>query len=601
VATLNADDELTLKRRESTLRVLNIWDSLEKRYARPLEQDDIVDLDTMRIVRDRGALRSMPQRTFGTVHKHEHTNGAESSGGEDEDDEQDPEDDEDELGGWEVDELEEVIRLRPQPKQLTVHDENDLDEFLDAEEHRKAALGDPDEDLRQSSEESQSSFRPTPSVEQEQDEEEYEGSATYDLDRLPQKRVQFKSLSASPEAQEHERQNDKDEEEEEEEEEGEPVHRKRRALVEDDGSSSDDPLAVAPSDDAPRYPSSEPENVPPHLRNVSCARSSSPKKPTPARPKRDPQLFTPSPSKSPGHFGASSEPVRSLSRRPEAEARFWPEPYDNEIPGPSRLPERVQIRDSEEESTPFLSQSSPRKRKRRQSPLPTATSDLSYPISSRDQPTPYYVDQQGSPQQRRAKRTRYREDEYDRLPSREDPHNEHRVPPPSPTRVPYRQHDLGYRDEPPSPPRDARYGRAPSRAPTATPRQFSELMFHLNKVNELVRHHGLEDDLYPTVTPPRHPILLRQQRSQPELRSYLREESVVEASPSFVTPRRSRVSSGGLYEPSSSSPRYSDRMLPPDTPSTLRGSSPFKDSINGTRRDQAATPSTFKRVVQVCA
>ncbi len=603
VATPNADDELTAKRKESTLRVLNIWDSLEKRYARPLEQDDIVDLETMRIVHDRGALRSMPQRTFGTVHHPEHTNGAESSGGEDEDDEQDPDDDNDELNRWEVDDFEEVNRLRPQPRQLTIHDENDLEEFLYADEQRKAVLGDPDEDLRQSSVESQSSFRPTPSVEQEQEEEEDEGSATDDLDSvLPRKRVQFKSPSATPGTGEHGRH---DEEDEEEEEEG-YVHRRRQAIAEDDGSSSDDPLAVAPADDAPRYPSSESETVPPHPRNVSRARSSSPKTPTPARPKANTQLFTPRLSGTPSRPDVRSESVRSLSRRPEAEARSWPGPYHNGIIGPSRLLERDQIREWKEESIPLPSQSSPHKRKRGQSPLPTPTPDPSYSPSSRYRSTPYYVERQGSPQQGHAKRARYHEYEYDRLPLREELHDNHPVPSPSPTRVLYRH--LGYRDEPPSPPREDRYGRTPSRAPTATPRQISEMMFHLKKVNEFVWHHGLEDDLYSAeperafIPSPlsRHPNLPRQQRSQPNLRSCLREESVTESPPSFVTPRRPGVTSGSLYEPSSSSPMYSDVMLPPDTPSTLRGDSPVKASSSGRRREQVTAPSSFEKVVRVC-
>jgi hypothetical protein len=602
VASHNADDELAAKRKESTLKVLSIWDSLERRYARPLEQDDIVDLETMQVVHDRGALRSMPQRTFGTVHKPEHTNGAESSGGEDEDEEQDPEDDEDELGRWEVDDLEEVIRLRPQPNQLTVHDKNDLEEFYYAEEYRKAALGDPDEDFRQSSVESQSSFRPTPSVEQEQDEGEEEGSATDDLDIvLPRKRVQFKSLSTTPGAREYGRHNG---EEEEDEEEDEYVRPRRRALVEDDSSSSDDPLATAPADDTPRYPSSERETSPPRPHNVSRVRSSSPKKRTPARPRINHQLFTPPLSKSPGRPEVPSETVRSLSRRPEADARFWPSPHDNRIRTPSRLLERGKIREWAKESFPGPSRPSPRKRKRSQSPLHTPTPDPSYPLSSRHRSTPFHVDQQGSPHQGHIKRARHLESKNDRLPPHEKLHDNHHVPFPPPTRVSYRH--LEYGDELPSPSRDAQHSRAPSRTPMATPRHISELMFHLNKVNELVRHHGLEDDIHSAVpeeeafTPPppsRHSTLLRQQRSQPELRSFVREGSVAEM---FVTPRRPRVSSGGLYEPSISSSRCSDRVFPPDTPPTLRGDSPVRARGSGTRREQVVAPSTFDRVVQVC-
>ena len=387
------------------------------------------------------------------------------------------------------------------------------------------------------------------------------------------------------------------------------MHRRRQGMAEDDGFSSDDPLAVAPADDAPEYPSSEPETLPPRSRNVSRARSSSPKKPTtPARSKANRQLFTPALSNSPGRPDVSSESVRSLSRRPEAEVRSWPGPYHNRLPGPSRLPERNQIREWEEEHIPGPSQSSPHKRKRGQSPLPTPTPDLSYSPSSRYRSTPYNVELESSPQQGPAKRARYDEYEYDRRLPREELHDSHYLLSTSPPRVSYRH--LGYRDEPPSPPREDRYGGSSSRAPAATPRQFSELVFHLNKINEFVRHHGLEDDIYSAEPSPerafipsplsRHSTLPRKQRSQPDLRSCLREGSVTVAPPSFVTPRRPKVTSGGLYEPLSLSPTYSETMLPPDTPSTTREDSPIRASGSGRRREQTTTPSSFERVVRVC-
>jgi hypothetical protein len=129
------------------------------------------------------------------------------------------------------------------------------------------------------------------------------------------------------------------------------------------------------------------------------------------------------------------------------------------------------------------------------------------------------------------------------------------------------------------------------------------MIFHLKKVHEWARYHGLEVDLDSGVaeerafTPPRLSrcsTLPRQQRSQPELRDFVREGSVVEAPGRFVTPRRPMLRSGHSYEPSSSPSRYSDGVLPPDTPSALRRDSPL------IAREKMATPSTFKKVVQVC-
>lgn len=51
------DEEYTAARLASRSRVLAIWGSLEERYARAMDEDDIVDLETGKLIQDRGVLR----------------------------------------------------------------------------------------------------------------------------------------------------------------------------------------------------------------------------------------------------------------------------------------------------------------------------------------------------------------------------------------------------------------------------------------------------------------------------------------------------------------------------------------------------------------
>ena len=50
------------------MRVLNIWSALAERYNRGLEEDDIMDIRTGEIIKDRGVLSGLPKRcNFGDV------------------------------------------------------------------------------------------------------------------------------------------------------------------------------------------------------------------------------------------------------------------------------------------------------------------------------------------------------------------------------------------------------------------------------------------------------------------------------------------------------------------------------------------------------
>ncbi|KIK90786.1 hypothetical protein PAXRUDRAFT_70420, partial [Paxillus rubicundulus Ve08.2h10] len=46
-------------RRASTLRVLNVWAQLAERYNKRLDEDDIVDLFSGAIIKDRGVLKGV--------------------------------------------------------------------------------------------------------------------------------------------------------------------------------------------------------------------------------------------------------------------------------------------------------------------------------------------------------------------------------------------------------------------------------------------------------------------------------------------------------------------------------------------------------------
>lgn len=56
--TNQTQDEIHQKRQDSTNRLLATWSSLALKWSRPLDEDDIVDLSTEKIIQDRGVLRA---------------------------------------------------------------------------------------------------------------------------------------------------------------------------------------------------------------------------------------------------------------------------------------------------------------------------------------------------------------------------------------------------------------------------------------------------------------------------------------------------------------------------------------------------------------
>ncbi|KAJ7784533.1 hypothetical protein B0H16DRAFT_1681915 [Mycena metata] len=130
-------DNLELEREASTTRMLNVWANLAAKYSRPIDEDDIVDLVTGEIVKDRGVLNAEIPRKF------PRSCGVDESTGTDEDDE----DDVDELDAFTR--TEEVLvhldgtAVQPVPpvREMGPADAKDLEEFLEAEKKRREECG----------------------------------------------------------------------------------------------------------------------------------------------------------------------------------------------------------------------------------------------------------------------------------------------------------------------------------------------------------------------------------------------------------------------------------------------------------------------------
>jgi len=136
---------------ESTMRLRDAWAQLARRYARPLEEDDIIDLREAKILKDRGVVRNLhAQVAFGkTPILEEPVNDASSeAGGAHSEDEGDDDIDEiDALSRVHVrNRLEaQLRRVKPLRRDLDSEDEDDLQEFLEAERRTREEFGPVDE------------------------------------------------------------------------------------------------------------------------------------------------------------------------------------------------------------------------------------------------------------------------------------------------------------------------------------------------------------------------------------------------------------------------------------------------------------------------
>lgn len=128
-----AAQELEAQRRASRQRVLSVWESLEKRYHRDLDDDDIVDLESMTLIQDAGTLRQIKDVPFGSL-------AAEDASGSEGDD-----DEEDELAIWndERHSTDALVQTQEAARKtrLTEEDERDLEEFLRVEHQRRQEEG----------------------------------------------------------------------------------------------------------------------------------------------------------------------------------------------------------------------------------------------------------------------------------------------------------------------------------------------------------------------------------------------------------------------------------------------------------------------------
>ncbi|KAI3604515.1 hypothetical protein WG66_008154 [Moniliophthora roreri] len=181
--------DMAHERGQSVMRLMNAWAQLEERYSRPIEEDDIVDLVTGNVVKDRGVLRGMTAREFGksadddmpdrsrSMSRMGSSSTQDSSIGNSEEDEEsddeldsfahlnrptksltkDSDDIDNEGGGSETgeddaDEAQEkdiaaIIKTRVHAlDQDDVEDAADLKEFLEAEKRRRELYGIEDED-----------------------------------------------------------------------------------------------------------------------------------------------------------------------------------------------------------------------------------------------------------------------------------------------------------------------------------------------------------------------------------------------------------------------------------------------------------------------
>lgn len=133
--------------------MLNIWSSLAERYNRRLDEDDIFDIRTGELIKDRGVVNELPKRcNFGDLADREEINtdpGSEAADNVSEDEEDGNDDDEDEE---DVEETRasspsdglvapKLTRLAPLRPATSSSDAEDLREFLKAEAIRRELDG----------------------------------------------------------------------------------------------------------------------------------------------------------------------------------------------------------------------------------------------------------------------------------------------------------------------------------------------------------------------------------------------------------------------------------------------------------------------------
>ncbi|KAH9997903.1 hypothetical protein BJV77DRAFT_779011 [Russula vinacea] len=137
---------------ESTMRLRDAWAQLAQRYARPLDEDDIIDLREAKILKDRGVVRNFQsQVNFGDISiLDEPGNDASSEAGGAHSEDEDDFDEIDALSPRRVQNthrLEAQLRRVKPLRDLDSEDEDDIRDFLDAERRTREEFGPVDEDF----------------------------------------------------------------------------------------------------------------------------------------------------------------------------------------------------------------------------------------------------------------------------------------------------------------------------------------------------------------------------------------------------------------------------------------------------------------------
>ncbi|KAG6868620.1 hypothetical protein C0993_000210 [Termitomyces sp. T159_Od127] len=131
-------------REESAMRLFDVWAGLAERYSRRLDEDDIIDITTGKVVKDRGILRSSQTCSVGAFAD------PTPDDAEDELEEDEEEDDIDELDTITLCDMEGPILA-----DLGTGDDQDLKEFLEAEQRRREIYGSEADETEGSTYESQ--------------------------------------------------------------------------------------------------------------------------------------------------------------------------------------------------------------------------------------------------------------------------------------------------------------------------------------------------------------------------------------------------------------------------------------------------------------
>ncbi|KAG6897761.1 hypothetical protein C0992_011430 [Termitomyces sp. T32_za158] len=133
-------------REESAMRLFDVWAGLAERHSRRLDEDDIIDITTGKVVKDRGILRSSQTCSVGAFS---------NPTAEDAEDEleEDEEDDVDELDSFATPAFSDMEA--PLLADLRSRDAQDIKEFLEAEQRRREIYGSEGDETEGSTYESQ--------------------------------------------------------------------------------------------------------------------------------------------------------------------------------------------------------------------------------------------------------------------------------------------------------------------------------------------------------------------------------------------------------------------------------------------------------------